>query len=91
MQKHITIGLFRAFETSSLAMAENHDLLEQYDLTKKNINYVKNEGFKLNTMAIAFKFVINYDTLGVMDFFLVEMFWIYIFRAYQYVVAKKNL
>ncbi len=30
---------------------------------------MKNEGFKLNTMAIAFKFVINYDTLGVMEFF----------------------
>jgi hypothetical protein len=69
VQKHITIGLFKAFETSSSAMAENHDLLEQYDLTKKNINYVKNEGFKLNTMAIAFKFVINYNTLGVMEIF----------------------
>jgi hypothetical protein len=67
--KNITIGLFKAFETSSSAMAENHDLLEQYDLTKKNINYVKNEGFKLNTMAIAFKFVINYNTLGVMEIF----------------------
>jgi hypothetical protein len=50
-------------------MARNHDLLEQYDPTKKYINYVKNEGFKLNTMAIAFKFVINYDTFGVMEFF----------------------
>jgi len=49
-------------------MARNHDLLDQYDLIQKK-KKVKNEGFKLNTMAIAFKFVINYDTLGVMEVF----------------------
>jgi hypothetical protein len=43
--KHITIGLFKAFETSRHELANNlKNLFKQYGLTKKTITYVKDKG-----------------------------------------------
>ncbi len=51
--KHITIGLFEAFDTFGHALAKDLiELLKKYDLRKKIIFGVKNEGFNLNTMTI---------------------------------------
>jgi hypothetical protein len=37
------------------------ELLDQYDLRKKIIAYVKDEGANLNAMTTILKFVVNYE------------------------------
>jgi hypothetical protein len=39
------------------------ELLDKYDLRNKIIAYVKDEGFDLNIMTIALKFIISCDFL----------------------------
>jgi hypothetical protein len=52
--KHITIGLFKASNTFGHALAKDLiELLNKYDLKKKIVSYVKNEGSNLNTMIVA--------------------------------------
>ncbi len=52
--KDIAIGIFDAFDTSKHALTNDLiKLLSKYDLRKKVIAYVKDEGFNLNIM-IAF-------------------------------------
>jgi exosortase/archaeosortase len=67
MSKHITTSFF---ETSMQAFAKSlQNLLEQYDLTKKIMTYVKDEGANLNTMTIALKLIVNCEAWGVMEIF----------------------
>jgi hypothetical protein len=67
--KHIVIGFFEAFDTFGHALAKDVvDLLNKYDLRKKMIAYVKDEGFNLNTMTIALKSIISYDILNLRKF-----------------------
>jgi hypothetical protein len=90
--KHITIGLFKASDTFGHALAKDLiELLNKYDLRKKNIAYIKNEGSNLNTMVVALKYVINCDILC-----LVESFWDSCFghafsKACQYVLANEKV
>jgi hypothetical protein len=44
-------------------------LLGKYDLRKKIIAYVKNEGSNLNTMTITLKSIVSYDILGLAEKF----------------------
>ncbi len=63
---HVTIGLFETFETLGQALATSlQDLLEQYDLTKKILAYVKDEGANMNTMTTNLKSIVSCKTLGV--------------------------
>jgi len=63
--KHITIGLFKAFDTFGHALAKDLiEFLDKYDLRKRIIAYVKNEGSNLNTMIVGLKYVIRCDILG---------------------------
>jgi hypothetical protein len=41
------------------------DLLKQYDLTKKILAYVNNEGANMNTMTTNLKSIVSCETLGV--------------------------
>ncbi len=60
MLKHITIGLFEAFETSRQTLTISlQDLLEQYGLTKNIIVYVKNECANMITMTFALKSIVS--------------------------------
>jgi hypothetical protein len=43
--------------------------LKKYDLKKKMIAYVKDEGSKLNTMIIVFKSIISCDIFGLKESF----------------------
>jgi hypothetical protein len=53
MNMPIIIGVFEASETTSEALARNStELLDQYDLRKKIIAYVKDEGANLNAMIV---------------------------------------
>ncbi len=61
--KHIAIGLFKSFNTFGHAL-DITKLLGKYDLRKKIIVYVKNEGDNLNTMTITLKSTISCDVLG---------------------------
>jgi hypothetical protein len=64
--KHIIVGLFEAMDTSDQALAKDLiELLRKYNLKKKIIAYVKDEGSNLNTsMTTTLKFVINCNILG---------------------------
>jgi hypothetical protein len=63
--KHILIGLFEAYDTSMHALAKDLTrLLNKYDLRKKNISYVKDEGFNLNIRTTTLKSIISCDILG---------------------------
>ncbi len=63
--KHIVIGLFEALNMFGHALAKNiTELLSKYDLRKKIIVYVKDEGFNLNTMTITLKSIVSCDVLG---------------------------
>ncbi len=70
MFKHITIGLFEAYETLKQTLIRIlYDLLEQYGLTKKILAYVQNEGANMKTMTIALKSIVSYEALGVIESF----------------------
>jgi hypothetical protein len=62
--------LFEANETTKQAMARNLiELLDQYDLRKKIIIYVKDEGANLNAMTKTLKFVVNCEVLSMEESF----------------------
>jgi hypothetical protein len=68
--QHITIGLFEANETIGQVMARNLiELLDQYNLRKKIVAYVKDEGANLNAMTIALNFVVNCEVFGMEESF----------------------
>jgi diacylglycerol kinase family enzyme len=68
--QHITIGLFEANENTRWAMARNLiKLLNQYDLRKKIVAYVKDEGANLNAMTTTLNFVVDCEVLGLEDSF----------------------
>jgi hypothetical protein len=90
--QHITIGLFEANETTRQAMARNLiKLLNQYDLRKKIVAYVKDEGTNLNAMTRALKFVVNCEVLGLEKGFQGTSFSHAFFKACQYGTAKKKV
>jgi hypothetical protein len=65
MPKNITIGLFGTFETLVQALAKSlQNLLEQYDLAKKIIAYVKDEGSIFYVLTNALKSTVNCESLG---------------------------
>ncbi len=66
MLKHITIGLFEAFETLRQAWQKKlKELLEQYGLMNKMISYVKDEGANLNVLTIVLKSIVNCEAIDV--------------------------
>jgi hypothetical protein len=57
--------LFEAAKTTNQVLAMNlNELLDSYNLRKKIIIYVKDEGANFNAMTMALKIVVNYDILG---------------------------
>jgi hypothetical protein len=60
--KKVTIGLFKTIETTSQALAKNlGKFLNSYNLRKKIIIDMKNEGVNLNDMTMAFKTIVNFN------------------------------
>jgi hypothetical protein len=45
------------------------ELLDQYNLRKKIVAYVKDEGANLNAMTIALNFVVNCEVFGMEESF----------------------
>jgi hypothetical protein len=66
-------------------------LLEQCDLTKKIIAYVKHEGVNLNGMIVVSKLVVNYETLNVIESFLGTCFRHAFSKACQHSVYDKRM
>jgi hypothetical protein len=60
------------------------ELLDQYDLKKKIIAYVKDEGENLNVMTTILKFVVNCEVLGMEKNFQGTCFGDTFFKACQY-------
>jgi hypothetical protein len=68
--KHITIRLFETSDISRHALAKNlTKLLGKYDLRKKIIAYVKDEGSNLNIMIVVLKFIVSCNVLGLIESF----------------------
>jgi hypothetical protein len=67
--------LFEATKTTNQALAMNlNELLDSYNLRKKIIIYVKDEGANFNAMTMALKIVVNYDILELEEVSR-NMFW----------------
>jgi hypothetical protein len=84
--------LFEGNETTWQAMARNvTKLLDQYDLRKIIIAYVKDEGANLNVMTTTLKFMVNYEILGMEESFQGTCFGHAFSKACQYgTTLKKN-
>jgi hypothetical protein len=71
------------------------ELLDQYDLRKKIIAYVKDEGANLNAMTTILKFVVDCEVLGMEESFQGTCFGHAFSKTCQYGKAKdffgKNL
>jgi hypothetical protein len=92
--KHVTIGLFETTKTIGQALAKSLiQLLDKYGLTKKNITYVKDEGFDLNAMIamLNLKFVVNCEYLGIEKSFHGTCFGHAFSKACQYGIAEEKI
>jgi hypothetical protein len=65
------------------------ELLDQYDLRKKIVAYVKDEGANLNAMTTALKSMVNYEVLSVEESFQGTCFGHAFFKPCQYGIAKE--
>jgi hypothetical protein len=66
-------------------MARNlTELLNQYDLRKKIIAYVKDEGANLNAITTIKKIVVNYEVFGIEESFQDTCFGHAFFKTCQY-------
>jgi hypothetical protein len=62
--------LFEATKIIGQALARSMTkLLDKYNLRKNIIVYVKDEGSNFNTMTIALKVIINYESFGLEENF----------------------
>jgi hypothetical protein len=65
MPKHITIGLFEAYESSRETLGISlQDLLEQYGLAKKIFACFKHEGGNPNTVIFILKVILSCEAFG---------------------------
>ncbi len=86
--KHITLGLFELIDISGQTLANNlTKLLNIYELRRKIIAYVKDEGFNLNTMTTTLKLVLSCDVLGLEESFHGICFGHAFSKTYQYAKA----
>ncbi len=67
------------------------ELLDQYDLRKKIIAYVKDEGANLNAMTTIVKFVVDCEVFGMEDSFQGTCFGHAFSKACQYGTIKKKV
>jgi len=82
--------LFEAKEIIRQAMARNlTKLLNEYDLMKKIVAYVKDEGENLNAMTIVLIFVVNCEVLGMEESFQGTCFGHALSKACQYGIVEE--
>jgi len=68
--KDVIIGLFEVTKSTSQTLAKIlMKLLNKYDLRKKIIVYVKDEGSNFNAMTTILKIVVNYEYFGLKENF----------------------
>jgi hypothetical protein len=66
-------------------------LLDSYNLRKKIIVYVKNEGVNVDAMTMAFKIVINCDILGLEESFNGTCFGHVFSKTCQYAIIEEKI
>lgn len=69
MPKHVTIGLFEAFETIEHALAKKLKGFYKIWLNKFSFAYVKYERVNMDAMIVALKWVVDCEMLGVNESF----------------------
>jgi len=88
----VTIGLFETTKTIGQTLARNlNELLDSYNLRKKIIIYVKDEGANLNAMTMALKIVINYDVLELEESFNGTCFGCAFSKTCQHATIEKKI
>jgi hypothetical protein len=65
------------------------ELLDQYDLRKKIVANVKDEGANLNAMTTTLKSMVNCEVLGIEESFQGTCFGHAFFKACQYGIVKE--
>jgi hypothetical protein len=84
--------LFEATETTNQALAKNlNEFLDFYNLRKKIIAYVKDEGANFNAMTRALKIVFNYDILALEESFNGTCFGHVFSKTCQYATTKEKV
>jgi len=64
------LGLFEATNITRQTLIKNFtNLLDTYELKKRIVAYVKDEGSNFNTMTIALKSVVSCDVFGLEESF----------------------
>jgi hypothetical protein len=66
-------------------------LLDQYDLAKKIVAYVKDEGANLNAMTISLKFVVDCEVLAIEESFQGTCFGHALSKACQYGIVEEKV
>jgi hypothetical protein len=90
--RKVTIDLFETTKTTNQALARNlSEFLDSYNLRKKIIIYVKDEGVNLNAMTMAFKTIINCDILGVEESFNETCFGHVFSKTCQYTTIEEKV
>jgi hypothetical protein len=85
MNMPIREGLFEASETTSWVLAKNLiEWLDQYDLRKKIIAYVKDEGANLNAMIVILKSMVDCEVISMEESFQGGCFGHLFYKACQY-------
>ncbi len=66
-------------------------MLDQYDLRKKVIEYVKDEGANLNALTVILKSMVDCEVLGMEKSFQGSCFGHLFYKACQYGTTKKKV
>ncbi len=90
--RKVTIGLFETTKITNQALARNlSEFLDSYNLRKKIIIYVKDEGVNLNAITMVLKTIINCDILGVEESFNGTCFGHVFSKTCQYATTEKKV
>ncbi len=84
--------MFEAIKTTCQALAKNlSKLMDSYNLRKKIIVYVTDEGANLNAMTMALKIIVNYDILGLEESFNGTCFGHVFSKTCQYATTEEKV
>jgi hypothetical protein len=88
--KHITVSLFEVIDTRGQILDKNLTKLDIYELRRKIVAYVKDEGYNLNIMTTTLKSIINCDVLGLEESFQRTCFGHAFSKACSYATIDEN-
>jgi len=90
--RHLTVGLFEVHDTSGVALAEIVKLLlDEFQLTKKILAWVKDEGSNLTTLERALQLTVSCDVLDMKQPHVGTCFGHVMSKACQYAIDDEKV